>query len=68
MQQHIGKAQLLQRGLEGLDQMGGQLADKAHRVRQQHLLGLVDAQAAGGGVQRVEQPVVGGDVRPGQAV
>ena len=68
VQEHIGIRQLLERGLERLDQVRRQLADEADRVREQHLLRGVDAPAAGRGVERVEQAVVGRDVRPRQAV
>ena len=68
MQQHVGICQLLERGLERLDQVCRQLADEADRVREQHLLRGVDAPAAGGRVERVEQAVVGRNVRPCQAV
>ena len=68
MQQHVGVLQLLQRGLEGLDQVGGQLADEADGVGEQDFLRLVQLKAARGGVQRVEQSVVGLDVAPGQEV
>ena len=68
VQQHVGICQLLECGLERLDQMRRQLADEADRVREQHLLRGVDAPAAGGRVERIEQAVVGRDVRPRQAV
>ena len=68
VQEHVGIRQLLERGLERLDQVRRQLADEADRVREQHLLRGVDAPAAGRGVERVEQAVVGRDVRPRQAV
>ena len=54
--------------LKGLHQVVGQLADEAHRVRDEHRAGVRDLQGAGGGVQGVEQPVVGGDGRPGELV
>ena len=68
MEQQIGKGQLLQGGFKGLHQVVRQLADKSHRVRQQHGAGVGYLQGAGGGVQGVEQAVIGGDVRPGEAV
>ena len=68
VQQHVGKAQLLERGLEGLDQMGRQLADEAHRVGEQDLRGLVDLQSPGGGVKGIEQAVVRRDIGAGEAV
>ncbi len=68
MEQDVGVLQLLKRGLEGLDQMGGQLADEADGVREQHLLRLVELQAASRGVQRVEQAVVGLNIAAGEEV
>ena len=68
MQEHIGIAQLLERRLEGLDKMRGQLADKADGIGEQHLLRLVDAEAPGRGIEGVKQAVVRGDVRAGKAV
>ena len=44
------------------------VALKADGVREQHLLRLVQLQAAGGGVQRVEQAVVGRDLRAREGV
>ena len=68
MEEHIGIAQLLQGGLEGLHQVVGQLADKAHGVGEQDLPRLVQLQTAGGGVQGIKEPVVGGDIRTGEPV
>ena len=68
MEQQVGVLQLLQGGLEGLHQMVGQLADKAHRVGDEHRAGVGNLQGAGGGVQGVEQPVIGRDGRPGEPV
>ena len=68
VQQQVGVLQLLQRGLERLHQLVGQLADKAHRVGDHHVQRVADRQQTGGGVQRVEQPVVGGDARAGDGV
>ena len=48
--------------------MVGQLADKSHRVGQEHRAGVGDLQGPGGGVQGVEQAVVGGDGRPGELI
>ena len=42
MQQQVGVFQLLQRGLEGLHQLMGQLADKAHRVGDYHIQRIAD--------------------------
>jgi len=68
MEEQVGKRQLLQGGLEGLHQVVGQLADKSHRVGQEHRAGVGDLQGPGGGVQGVEQAVVGGNGRPGELV
>ena len=68
VQQHVGVGQLLERGLEGLDEMRGQLADEADRVGEQDLRRLVDLETARRGVERVEQAVVRRDVRAGKAV
>ena len=46
----------------------GQLADEAHRVGDHHVQRIADSQQTGGGVQRVEQAVVGGDIRTGDGV
>lgn len=63
MEEQVGVAQLLQRGLKGLHQMVGQLADEAHGVAEQHgavsLISSVRVVVSG-----VERPVVGGDVAP----
>ncbi len=42
MEEQVGVAQLLQRGLKGLHQMVGQLADEAHGVAEQHGAGVAD--------------------------
>lgn len=62
MQEHVGVLQLLQCGLEGLDEVGGQLADEADGVGDEGLLRLVELEAAGGRVKGVEQAVVCGDI------
>ena len=46
----------------------GQLADKAHCVGDHHLQRIADRQQPGGGIQRIEQPVIGGDTRAGDSV
>ena len=68
MQQDVSVLQLLQGCLECLDQMGRKLADKADRIREQNLLPLVQLQAPRRGVQRVEETVIGRNVRSGQTV
>ena len=68
MEQHVCVGKFFQRCLEGLNEVVGQLADKADGVGKQNLLQLVHLQSAGGGVQSVEKAVVGGDVCAGEAV
>ena len=68
VKQQIGILQLLQRGLEGLHQLVGELADEAHRVGEQDGAGVGNFQRPGGGVQGVEEAVVGRNTRPGEAV
>ena len=65
MEQQIGVLQLLQGRFEGLHQVVGQLADKAHRIGEENGAGVGDLQGAGRGVQGIKQAVVGGDIRPG---
>ena len=47
---------LLERGGEGVDELVGQLADEADGVGQQ-VVAPVDLERAGGGIERVEQPL-----------
>ena len=68
VEQQIGVFQLLQRGPESLHQMVGQLGDKAHGVGQNGVGPLPDPKGPGGGVQRVEQTVIGGNSRAGEPV
>ena len=68
VEQQVCVLQLFQRGLEGLHQLVGQLADKAHGVGDHHVQGIADGQQPGGGVQGVEQAVVGGNLGPGDGV
>ena len=68
VEQQVCVFQLFQGGLEGLHQLMGQLADKAHGVGDHHVQGIADGQQPGGGVQGVEQAVVGGDPGPGDGV
>ena len=60
--------QLLQRGLDGIHQLVGQLADEAHGVGDHHIQGVADRQQAAGGVQGVKQAVVGRNGRTGELV
>ena len=46
----------------------GQLADKAYGVGDHHIQRIADGEQPCGGVQRIKQPVVGGDTRPGDGV
>ena len=48
--------------------MVGELADKAHRVGDEHRAGVGNLQRPGGGVQGVKEPVAGRDARVGQGV
>jgi hypothetical protein len=58
VQQQVGLRRLLQRGLEGLDQLVRQVADEAHRVGQRHAAPCVgQPERTRGGVQRGEQLV-----------
>lgn len=68
VEQQVGILQLLQGGLEGLHQLMGQLADKAHGVGDHHVQGVADGQEAGGGIQGIKQAVVGGDPGPGDGI
>ena len=68
MQQQVGLLQLFERGAEGGDQLGGQLLDEADRVREQHGVRLIEAAAAGGGVERLEEAVAGAHLGVGQRV
>ena len=68
MDEKVCVFKLLKRCLERLDQMVGELCDEADRVRQQHVAGVTERELPRGGVERVKQPVVGGDVRAGQKV
>ena len=64
VEQQVCVLQLLQGGLEGLHQLVGQLADKAHGVGDHYVQRVADGQEAGGGVQGIKQAVVGRDARP----
>ena len=68
MEQQVCVFQLFQGGLEGLHQLMGQLADKAHCVGDHHVQGVADGQEAGSGVQGIKQAVVGGDSGPGDGI
>jgi hypothetical protein len=47
MQKKVGKAKLLQRRFERVHEMMGQLADKAHGIRNQNRTGIRDLQRPG---------------------
>ena len=56
--EQVGLGDHLERALERLDQPVGQLADEADRVGQEHGLAAGQREAAGGGVERGEEPVL----------
>ena len=69
VQQQIGVLQLLQRGLERLDEIRRQLADEADGIGKQDLpLQLRQPETARRRIQRIEKAVVRRDVRAGQPV
>ena len=68
MEQQVGVLQLLQRRLEGLHQLVGELADKADGVRDHHIQRVADGELASGGIQGVKEAVVGRDGRPGELI
>src|SRR5690606_2104621 len=57
VQQHVGVDGFLEGGAESGDQVGGQVPDETHGVRQHHRPGAFDPDAARGGVQRGEELV-----------
>ena len=59
VQQQIGLPGFFQRGLEARDQMVRQIADETDRVAQQHRPPAGQLPAAGAGVERGEQLVLG---------
>ena len=61
VQDQVGEHGLLERRLEGLDQLVRELLDEADRVGQQ-VVAAGELEAAGGRVERVEEPVA--DARP----
>ena len=67
MQDQVGEHRLLERRLEGLDQLVGQLLDEADRVGQQ-VVAAGELEAAGGRVEGVEEPVPDPDLGAGQRV
>ena len=64
----VGVLQLLERGAECVDQMVRQLGDEADGVGQDGLTRIGHSPLPCGGVERVEQAVVGRDIRARQAV
>ena len=68
MKQQVGVFQLLQGGVESVHQMVGQLGNKAHGIGQNHVQIVGHRQLPGGGVQGIEQTVVGGNARVGQLI
>ena len=59
MDQEVRDQDLLERGLEGLDEPVRQPADEAHGVGEEQLLVAGQQQLAGGRVQRREELVLG---------
>jgi len=68
VQQGVGFGDLLQRGAEGGHQLGGQLLDEADRVGEEGGVAARQADAAGGGVERGEELVLGQHVGLGDCV
>jgi hypothetical protein len=66
--QEIREHRLLERGLEGFDQAVGQISDEADGVGDQQRLAVGQVDAAGGGVERGEQHVLGHDIGPAQGI
>ena len=67
VQDQVGEHGLLQRRLERLDQLVGQLLDEADGVGEQ-VVAAGELEAAGGRVEGVEEPVPDPDLGPGQRV
>ncbi len=68
MQQQVGFVHLFERGLEGFDEVVGQLADEPDGIGQQAGLVVGQPELAGGRVERGEQLVVGMDAGLGEGV
>ena len=68
VQEQVGLAGLLERGLERRDQGVRQVADEADRVGEQGLAAAAEPPAAGAGVERREQLVLDQDAGLGQRV
>ena len=68
VEQQVGFHHLLQRRLEGFDEAVWQFADEPHGVAQQDVLIGGKPEAAGGGIQRREQFVLGQDRCPRQGI
>ena len=68
VQKQVGKFQFLQRRPESVHQMVGQFCDKSYGVGKDHVQIVGNRQKPGGGIQRVKQPVVGGDSRAGELI
>ena len=66
--EQVGVGGHLERGLERLDQLVGQLADEADGVGEQHRLAAGQLEPAGGGVERGEEPVLDQHAGVGEAV
>jgi hypothetical protein len=68
VQQRVGLGDFLQRGAEGGHQLGGQLLDEADGVGEEGSMAARQADAAGGGVERGEELVLGQHVGLGDRV
>ena len=66
--EQVGVGHDLERGLERLDQLVGQLAHEADGVGEQHRLAAGQVEAAGGGVEGGEEPVLDQHAGVGEAV
>ena len=64
MQHEVGDERLLECCGKTFDELVRQAPDEADRVREQ-ILPAVDLEAAGGRVERLEEPVADGDVGAG---
>ena len=68
MEQQIRIFQLLQSGIEGVDQVVRQLCNESNGIRQHHIQVIRHRQKPGGGIQRIKQPVVGRNPCTGELV
>ena len=68
MDDDVRQHRLLQGAFECVDEMMGQLADKAHGICQQDLSAARKIQQAGGGIQSGEKGVLLQNLRSGQHI